>query len=43
MTAGGVGAVFDAAEQVRARFLATLRERGVDTLRVAAVVACGYR
>jgi ubiquinone/menaquinone biosynthesis C-methylase UbiE len=30
-------------ERVRTRFLATLRERGVDTLRVAAVVGRGYR
>jgi SAM-dependent methyltransferase len=33
----------DAVEQVRTRFLATLHERGVDTLRVAAVIGHGYR
>ncbi len=33
----------EAVERVRARFLATLRERGVDTLRVAAAVGRGHR
>ncbi len=33
----------EAVQRVRTRFLATLRERGVHTLRVAAVVGCGCR
>ncbi len=33
----------EAVEQVRARFRATLRERGVDSLRVAAAIGHGYR
>jgi hypothetical protein len=33
----------DAVDRVQARFLATLHERGTETLRVAATVGCGYR